>query len=79
MRLLWAALLSLSCTIPLCAFDISFAFGTGILTSAAHEYVYEGGKCISRLDWKDSALPVLSFSGQAALSRAFLRLWTLPR
>ncbi|MDR0706351.1 MAG: hypothetical protein LBF60_00550 [Treponema sp.] len=41
---------------------------------ATHECVYEGGACISRLDWKDGAIPAVSFSARAALSGAFLRL-----
>jgi outer membrane protease len=57
-------------------YAVDFAFETigGIVTGATHEYVYEGAKCISRLDWKDGAIPVVSFSGQAAFRGAFLRL-----
>ncbi|MDR0706349.1 MAG: omptin family outer membrane protease [Treponema sp.] len=56
--------------------NLSFAFTpeAGVLSGLTWEYVYEGDKCISRLDWKDGAIPVLSFSGQAALSGTFLRL-----
>jgi outer membrane protease len=73
-RFLCAVLGSLACTAPLFALDVSFSFNAGLLTGTTHEYVYEGDKCVSRLDWEDSAVPVLSFSGQAALSGAFLRL-----
>jgi plasminogen activator len=56
--------------------NISFSLASegGAFGGTTHEYVYEGGKCISRLDWKDSAVPALSFSGQAELSGVFLRL-----
>ncbi|MDR2052200.1 MAG: omptin family outer membrane protease [Treponema sp.] len=58
----------------LCAVDFSFEAAGGVLSGATHEYVYEGDKCISRLDWKDSAIPIVSFSGQAALLGAFFRM-----
>jgi outer membrane protease len=59
---------------PAHAAEFAFATESGVLTGTTNEYVYEGDKCISRLDWKDSAIPALSFSGQAALFGAFLRL-----
>jgi outer membrane protease len=62
----------------LCAalYAIDFAFETtgGIVAGATREYVYEGDKCVSRLDWRDAAVPAMFFSGQAALRGAFLRL-----
>jgi outer membrane protease len=60
--------------VPLLALDVSFAFDTGLITGTTSEYAYEGDKCISRLDWQDRAVPMLSFSGRAALFGAFLRL-----
>jgi outer membrane protease len=60
--------------VPLFALDVSFAFDSGLLTGTASEYAYEGDKCISRLDWQDRAVPVLSFSGRAVLFGAFIQL-----
>jgi outer membrane protease len=74
MRFFCIAIVSLSCTWSLFPLDTTFAFDIGVLTGTTREYVYEGDKCISRLDWKDNAIPVLSFSVQAALFGAFLRL-----
>lgn len=56
--------------------DLSFSFTSesGVFGGTTHEYVYEGDKCISRLDWKDRVIPVVSFSGQSALFGMFLRL-----
>jgi outer membrane protease len=56
--------------------NLSFSFTSkaGIFVGATNEYVYEGDKCISRLDWKDSAIPMLSFSGYMTLFCAFLEL-----
>jgi outer membrane protease len=59
---------------PAHAAEFAFATEAGVLAGTTNEYVYEGDKCISRLDWKDNAIPVVSFSGQAALFGAFLRL-----
>jgi outer membrane protease len=56
------------------AVDFTFETMGGMTAGATHEYVYEGDKCVSRLDWKDGAIPALSFSGEAALRGAFLRL-----
>jgi hypothetical protein len=40
-------------------YAIDFAFETtgGVFTGATHEYACEGDTCISRLDWKDGAIP----------------------
>ncbi|MDR1231256.1 MAG: omptin family outer membrane protease [Spirochaetaceae bacterium] len=71
--ILCAAVAVLS-AVPLSAFEVSFAFDTGLITGTTCEYVYEGDKCISRLDWQDRAVPMLSFSGRAVLSGTFLQL-----
>jgi outer membrane protease len=70
----FVAFAALSGTAPLLALDVSFTFDAGLLTGTTREYVYEGDKCISRLDWQDNAVPVVSFSGEAALGGVFLRL-----
>jgi outer membrane protease len=49
----------------LSAIDYSFAIEGGIKGGMTKEYVYEGEKNISRLDWMDNSVPVLSFSGKA--------------
>jgi plasminogen activator len=55
------------------ALDFSFDFGVGIKTARTYEYVYEGDKCISRLDWYDAAVPVVSFSGTLEAFRFFIQ------
>jgi outer membrane protease len=49
----------------LSAVDYSFDIGGGLKGGMTKEYVYEGEKCISRLDWADDSVPVLTFAGQA--------------
>jgi outer membrane protease len=55
------------------ALDFSFDFGAGVKTARTHEYVYEGDKCISRLDWNDAAVPVVSFSGTLEVFNFFIQ------
>jgi outer membrane protease len=54
--------------------SFSFTSEAGVFGGATREYVYEGDMCVSRLDWQDNAVPAVSFSGQASLRGAFLRL-----
>jgi plasminogen activator len=56
--------------------NLSFSFVSeiGILNGKTYEYVYENDKCISRLDWKSTATPVIFFSGKAMFLGAFLQL-----
>lgn len=58
----------------LSALDFTLETDGGILAGSTREYVYEGEKCVSRLDWGGSVTPVLSFAGQASLYGAFLQL-----
>jgi outer membrane protease len=55
------------------AADVAFGnfifveLGGGIHSDLTQEYVYEGERCISRLDWVDTFVPALSLAGSAEL------------
>jgi outer membrane protease len=72
--IIWLLLILLFYAPALHGVDFTVETAGGVLIGTTHEYVYEGDKCISRLDWKDHVVPVLSFSGRMALFGAFLRL-----
>jgi outer membrane protease len=65
--LLPAALFVLLAAAPrrVSALDLSFEISSGLKSGMTKEYVYEGEKCVSRLDWTDDGVSVLLFTGQA--------------
>jgi len=54
------------CVIPLrsVCLEVDFIFDTGFRAGTTKEFVYEGEKRISRLDWSDRIVPVVGFTGQ---------------
>lgn len=44
---------------------VSVEIGGGAGSALTQEYVYEGEKCLSRLDWADAIAPALSIAGSA--------------
>jgi outer membrane protease len=59
------------------ALDFTFETSGGILTGKTSEYVYEGDKCVSRLDWQDNVVPAVLVSGKVDFFGVFLRLGML--
>jgi hypothetical protein len=55
------------------AIDFTYETSITIRNTVTKEYVYEGEKCISRLDWIDDIVPILSFTGQGEFSNVMIR------
>jgi outer membrane protease len=61
----------------LSAVDYSFAIEAGLKGGMTKESVYEGEKCVSRLDWEDDSVSVLAFTGLAEFPN--MRETALPK
>ena len=57
----------------LSAIDFTYETSIALRNSVTKEYVYEGEKCISRLDWIDNIIPILSFTGQGEFFNVIIR------
>lgn len=55
------------------AVDVTFDLSSGIKNSMTQEYVYDGEKCMSRLDWNNDIIPVLSISRQIEFLNIMVR------
>jgi len=62
---------------PVFSLDFFIYFDSGIKQGITNEFVYEGDKCISRLDWKDEIVPVLNITGMLKTHNIFLKLGML--
>jgi hypothetical protein len=59
--------------------NIRFTFSpaSGVCTGKVEEYVFEGDKTISRLDWQQYAVPMIAASGSLSIYNAFFKATVL--
>jgi outer membrane protease len=55
------------------AIDFTFETSVAIKNAITSEYVYEGERCVSRLDWIDNGIPIFSFTGQSEVFNVVIR------
>jgi outer membrane protease len=54
--------------------DFWFDTAAGIKSGIVQEYVYEGEKCISRLDWQNTIVPTVSIFGNMDFFNFYIRI-----
>jgi len=54
--------------------EITFILETGFRNGSTKEFVFEGDKCISLLEWNDRVVPTVGFTGQIGVRNFTFRL-----